>query len=149
MAKYFVQLQRTASTSASVGVLTASNVTQLRRFSVYQAEVGSEATPADNAFLWQFQRITTAGTTTAVIPSPLDLADSACLTLAGQNATVEPTYTAGLYVLTIPMNQRNTVLWTAYPGSEIKCAATNAAGIGIKTPTATAVNITCGVWFEE
>ncbi len=148
MAGYSVTLQRTGSTSASLGSLSAPG-SSMRRVKIYDAIFGSEATPADNAFLWQYQRTTAAGTSTAVTPQPLDPADAACAAVAGQNHTVEPTYTANAILLTVPLNQRPTFRWVAKDGKELVIPATANAGIGIKTPTASAVAITNNLMFEE
>jgi hypothetical protein len=147
MAKYAVTLQRTASSTASVGSITAGSTP--RRIKIYDILLGSEASPADNAFLWQFQRCTAAGTSTAITPQPLDSADAAALSSAGQNHTVEPTYTANAFLLSVPLNQRSTFRWVAAPGGELLLPATNASGVGIKTPTMTAVSVTTLVHFEE
>lgn len=148
MGKYAVEMNRTASTSASVGSVTA-DATRPRRSRLYYAVFGSEAAPADNAFLWQVARITTAGTSTAVTPQPLDSADAATETDAGENHSAEPTYTANAILLSIPMNQRATVVFQTLPEYGLVIPATGSNGLGIKTPTATAVAITSTVHFEE
>lgn len=130
--KFSVDFQRTASTSASLGSLTADS-TRPRRLRVYDAVVGSEATPADAALLWTFRRCTAAGTSTSVTPQNLDPASSTTEYDAGENHTVEPTYTAGAILLNIPLNQRATFRWVAAPGGELVMPATAANGFGIET----------------
>jgi hypothetical protein len=115
----------------------------------YDVILGSEASPADNPFLWILQRCTTAGTSTAVTPQPLDPADAATETDAGENHTAEPTYTANQILLAVPLNQRATFRWVAAPGSELVAPATASNGIGIQTTTASAVAITATVLFAE
>lgn len=134
MAKYSVSLARTSSTTASLGVIGATATP--RRIKLYECTVGSDNTPGDNTLKFVFQRFTAAGTSTAVTPQPLDLADAAALTAAGTTNTVEPTYTAGAVLLTIPLNQRATFRWVAPPGGELVTPATNAAGLGVATPVA-------------
>lgn len=148
MAKYAVKLQRTASTSASLGIVSCSAST-VRRAKLYDIILGSEATAADNPFLYVFQRATTAGTSTAITPLALDSADAAALSTAGQAHSVEPTYTAAAILLDIALNQRATFRWVAAPGGELVIPATASNGIGIQTPTATAVSITSTIHFEE
>jgi hypothetical protein len=148
MANYAVKLQRTASTTASLGVLSANAATP-RRVKVYDVMMGSEATAADNPFLWLFQRTTAAGTSTAITPLAIDPADAAALFTAGQAHTVEPTYTANAILLDIALNQRATFRWVASPGGELVIPATASNGIGIQTPTATAVSITATVHAQE
>ena len=92
MAKYAVELNRTASATASLGTVIA-DATRPRRGKLYDVIFGSEATPADNAFRYIVQRITAAGTSTAVTPQALDPGDAATEFDAGENHTIEPTYT--------------------------------------------------------
>ena len=148
MARYAVEMNRTASTSLSVGNITA-DATRPRRGKLFDLMFGSEATPADNVFLWQVQRCTTAGTATGITPSPLDPADAATECDAGENHTVDPTLTAGAILLSIPLNQRASYRWVAAPGSELVYPATASNGLAVRTPTATAVAVTGTVLFEE
>ena len=148
MAAYAVELNRTASTSASVGSIVA-DATRPRRSKVYDIIFGSEGTPADNAFQWVVQRCTAAGTSTSVTPSPLDPADAATETDAGENHTIEPTYTAGAVLLSISINQRATFRWVASPGGELVYPATASNGVGFKTPTSSAAAVTATVHFLE
>jgi hypothetical protein len=135
MPNYEVTMQRTLSASLSVGCLTAATAT-LRRFKVYSMTFSSEATPAEVAVLWVAGRITAAGTSTAVTPKPKDLADAATGTVGGQNHTIEATYTAGETMYSNAVHQRATVRWIARDDQDmIVCPATNAAGLGVKTPT--------------
>lgn len=147
--KCSVLLQRTASATLSVGALTAA-ASNPRRFKLFHALLGSEATPADVAFLWQGQRCSTAGTATAVTPQSLDPADSIASTVVGGvNHTVDPTLTSNAFPLTVPLNGRATMPWYANPGSEIVCAATASNGLALRTPTMTAQAVTATIHFEE
>jgi hypothetical protein len=80
---------------------------------------------------------------------PIDPADAATEADAGENHTVEPTYTANLYLLTIPLNQRATFRWIATEGGRLVYPATASNGIGIQTPTSSAVAIAGTVHFCE
>ena len=135
MGKYAADYQRTASVTGTLGTIGAVSTTQARRGKIYDIVFGSEATPADAGLLWTFQRYTAKGTNTAVTPQKLDPADAAFLGEAGENNTIEPTYTAGEIVLNIPLNQRATFRWVAAPGGEIVYPATTANGVGIQTDT--------------
>lgn len=148
MAKYSVLLKRTASATLSVGNVTAPG-SSMRRFKLYFAQFGCEGDAADNEFLWTLQRCTTAGTRTSVTPRQLDPADAAAATTAGENHTIEPTYTAGEIPLDTPVNQRATYQWYAPPGGEIVVPATANNGLGIKTPTMTALAVTATLHVEE
>ena len=149
MAAYSVLMQRTASTSLSVGTITA-DATRPRRGLVYELDFGSEATPADNPYLWQVQRCTTAGTSTSVTPVPINPADAATEADGGTNHTIDPTLTASAMVLTIPLNQRATFRWVANPGCELIYPATASNGVAVRTPTAGGLlAITCTLQFQE
>ena len=148
MAAYVVQLNRTASTTASLGTVGA-DATRPRRGRFYDLIFGSEASPADNAFLYIVQRCTALGTSTAVTPSPIDPADAATESDAGENHTVEPTYTANLVLLSVALNQRATFRWVASPGGELVYPATASNGLGIQTTTASAVAISATVHYNE
>lgn len=146
MANYSAAMTRTASATASVGTLTSSAT--VRRIKIYDIIFGSQASPADNVFQYVMTRCTAPGTNSAVTPAPLDPADAAALTVAGQNNTVEPTGNTPA-VLTVELNQRATLRWVAAPGSEIVTPATASNGVGIQTPTMTAVAITVQTYFQE
>lgn len=149
MARYSAEMNRTASLTLAVGSLT-SDATTPRRQKLYEFDFGSEAAPADNSFLWQLQRCTTAGTSTGVTPTALDPADAAALADVGENHTITPTLTAGAILLSIPLNQRATFRWVAAPYGELVIPATASNGIAIETPTASLVAVTALIhWNEE
>lgn len=141
MANYAIDFQRTASTTLSLGSITA-DATRPRRFELYDLIVGSEAAAADNPFLYTVQRCTAAGTSTSVTPQPLDSADAATEMDAGENHTVEPTYTAGQILLNFALNQRATFRWVATEGGRLIAPASASNGLGIQTTTSSAVAIT-------
>ena len=147
MANFAATLARTASTTASLGTVGCGSTAH--RGKIYDFVLGSEASPADNPFLYLFQRCTALGTSTSVTPTALDSADAASLFVAGQNHTVEPTYTSGAVLERIALNQRATFRWVAAPGSELVWPATASNGIGIQTPTSSAVAISATVLVAE
>src|SRR5688572_13610070 len=132
--KFVCDFQRTASTTASLGSMTA-DATRARRLRVFDFILGSEATPADAAILWTGQRCSAAGTNTSVTPQNLDPASSTTEYDAGENHTIEPTFTAGAILLNVPLNQRATYRWVAAPGGELVMPATASNGFGIETDT--------------
>jgi hypothetical protein len=148
VAAYAVEMNRTASATLAVGTITA-DATRPRRGMLYDLMIGSEATPADNPFLWQVQRCTTAGTSTGVTPTALDPADAATESDAGENHTITPTLTAGAILLSIPLNQRATFRWVAQPGCELIYPATASNGLAIETPTSSAVAVTAVAHYIE
>ena len=147
MANYSLTASRAASATKTVGVIGATATP--RRIKVYEMTFGCSGAPADNIFQWQAQRFTAAGTTTAVTPQPLDPADAAALSAGGSNATVEPTYTANQILLTVALNQRATFRWVAPPGGELVTPATNANGLGVTNPVATALTVDLDLKFQE
>lgn len=118
---------------------------------IYDVIIGSDATPADNAFIIKAMRRTAAGTATAFTPVALDGGDpKAATATANANATAEPTYTANSELLDIRINQRATFRWVAAPGGELYVPATAAAGIGFRVQHASST-ATFGVtahWAE-
>ncbi len=136
----------TASTTM-VGVTSAATV----RPAIYELIIGSQATPADNAWEFYLQRYTAAGTSTAFTPIALDPADPASLASAGYNHSVEPTYTANGFLMRVAGNQRATFRWVANPGAELKMPATAANGIGLlsQSVAGSAVTMTFTVYFVE
>ncbi len=141
-------LRRTASAAASLGTITA-DATRPRRMGWYLIVLGSEAAAADNPFLYVLQRCTAAGTSTAVTLQPLNPADAATEQDCGQNHTVEPTYTANQVLMDVPLNQRATFRWEVDDTRALITPATAANGIGIQTPTSSAVVITATVHVFE
>lgn len=148
MAEYAIDFHRTASTTASVGVVNA-DATRPRRFEIYDIIFGSEAAAADNPFLYVLQRCTAPGTSTAVVPQACDPADAATEMDAGENHTVEPTYTAAAILAEIPLNQRSTFRWIATERGRLVAPATASNGIGIATPTSSAVAVSVQSWVNE
>lgn len=135
MARYAVTCQDGAVTT---GYLTAGNLVAgtTVRPRIYDFVVGQGGTPADNAMFWLLQRSTTAGTLTSVTPAKLDSADPVAIATAGQDATIEPTYTAANELLEIPLNQRASYRWVAAPGGEIVVPATASNGVGFQVKSA-------------
>ena len=139
--------QAVASPTDTVLGLTSTTTIRPR---IYDLLVGSTATPADNALEWILQRYTAAGTATSVTPAKLDPGDPAASATAGQDHTVEPTYTSNEIVLDFPMNQRSTQRWVAAPGGEIVLPATGANGVGVQPVHGSFTgSVTACLHFEE
>ncbi len=120
-----------------------------RRFRIIDLIVGSDASPADNAFLWEVAKRTAAATSGSTpTATPLDQSDTAAFTgTLNNNPTVNGAGSGT--VLGIPLNQRATFRWVAAPGSEIVAPSTSCAGWGIQTPTASAVTVEAYVIMDE
>jgi hypothetical protein len=135
----------TASTTI-LGLTSAATV----RPKIYSILVGSYGTPNDYAAEYALQRYTVAGTSTAVTPQALDPGDPAALASAGEAHSAEPTYTANAILLTIPKNQRATILWQCKDGKELVLPATAANGVGlVVVSVSTAYTEACTIHFSE
>ena len=145
--KYCTTTVDTNTVNTTVGGLTSATTI---RPSIYDIVIGSEATPADQAARFIFQRYTVAGTSTAVTPQALDPADPASLlaVTTGQNHSAEPTYTANAIMLPIALNQRATYRWVAAPGGEIVMPATAANGIGCQAVVVTSAYAVTVGWHH-
>ena len=120
--------------TTTTGLKTAVGVTGGTglRIRLYDFTVSAVGTPADNVLRWVVQRSTAAGTLTAITPAPLDSADAAAEATAGENHTVEPTYTTATELFDNAVNQRATYRWVAAPGGELIVPATASNGIGFQ-----------------
>lgn len=126
---YAAQGTQTAAGKTALTIVSTVNG-RSRLFDYKLSNVG--AITVDSQFEVQLKRFTAAGTTTAVTPSPTDPSDpAATLFTAGSNATVEPTYTAGVVIDDVGVNPRGIYRFTAYaPDAEIILPATAANGLG-------------------
>lgn len=128
------------------------NASPTTRGRIYEVIVGSKDTPADNAGEFLIQRTTAVGTEgSGFVPHNLDPDGPAGAYDSGLGVfTVEPTYTASAYLLPIPMNQRTTFHWRAFPGDELVLPATQNAGAGLKSASNTGTDDFEGViYFKE
>lgn len=140
--------------SATLPIMNIVGATTVRTM-IYDIMVGTDATPADNAFKFTFQRGTTAGTWggaggAAITPQALDSGDPAALAAANQGVcSVGPTLTASALLLQWAQNQRATFRWVAAPGSELKQpASTNSINLMVLVATAS-INTSFGVLYQE
>ena len=122
------------------------------RPSIYDILIGSDATPADNAYEFSLGRTTAIGTEgSGFTPVALDPLTVAATGDFGIDHAAEPTYTANAELLDIGLNQRATFRWVAAPGGELIATATNANGIGLLcvTVAGSGVNINTTMMYEE
>ena len=150
MAKMTASFSRaTASTTLSIGSWVA-DATRPRRLRLSFASFGSAATPADQTYVFQVGLVTAAGTSTAVTPRNFDGASATTESDAGENHSVDATYSGEPFVYT-PCHQRNTLVIYFPEGGEPVSPATASNGFGFKTPVSTgtaAVDVTAHV-IEE
>jgi hypothetical protein len=141
MARYAFTMKRTASATLDVGsVLTAA--ASPRRFQIIDWIIGSEAAPADNAFMWEINKRTGAPTGgSGVTGQTLDDSDTIASTLVGNQAPTANGAGSG-NKLSVPLNQRATFRWTPNPGAEITAPAAASNGYAVSTPTMSALAVT-------
>lgn len=116
--------------AAATTILALESATTIRP-KLYELTFGSAATPADQAFNMQLNRITAVGTRTTVTPQPIDPADPASLATGAENHTAEPTKTAGAVMLSFSINQQATFRWVVPPEEGIICPATANNGLAL------------------
>jgi hypothetical protein len=145
MAEYTLQLTRTASATLGVGAYQCTAT--LRRTRLHGFTLGSHATPADNAFRWLIERVSTAVTGDSVTPQKCDPADGDAAFDAAENLTANGT--TGSDLRNVPLNQRVTFRWEAPPFKGFYTPATDNNGIIFQTPTSTAVAVYADLDIEE
>ena len=149
MAKYVAKVTRTASATLDVGSVIAA-ASAPRRLQFYDLMFGSDATPADVAFLWEAYKRTGAATGgTAPTITPLDEGDTIASTGVSNQAPTTNGAGGSVVKLSIPLNGRATFRWVAFPGSELVTAATVSTGVALATPTMTAQAVEATMLFNE
>jgi len=142
--------QDIASPSDSLlGLTSAATI----RPAIYRVSVFCADTPANVVVQLLAQRYTVAGTATAVTPHALNPAEPAALASAGENHTVEPTYTAGAVLSGQGwgFNQQYPWEWVAADREDaFTLPATAANGVGLVPVHASATVLVGGsIYFEE
>jgi hypothetical protein len=112
--------------------------------------ISSPATPADSAIEWVIQRVSTAGTSTAVTPTDTEDAAQVATAVAGQTFTAEPTAVANTIFFDQAVNQRATYTIVLASGYEWKLGLTATRGMAFsaKHPSATPTVLATGHWRE-
>lgn len=135
MARFSVQLLKTAVVSSAPNTLGEIVGSTSARVRITEFTLGFSSNPADIQVRWDVQRGSAVGAGgTAFTPVPLDAADAAASTTATSAPTTEPTYTAAAVLWSTGQNQRATVRWFAPPDGEMIIPATAAARLGWRTP---------------
>lgn len=148
MAKYAVRMTDAAATTATTTGEVRAPAASMRRGKLYDFVYGSQDVAADNPFNICLERINAVGTGTGITPAPLDPADAACVAVALENNSVNPTYAGGV-LLDVSMNQRSTFRWVAAPGRELVWPATANNGIGVRVVLGPGLKADATVHFEE
>jgi len=148
-ARWGVFASKGASNVQGVLYLQAA-AASMRRAKIYDLSMGSNASPADNAFTWIIQRATTVPTATPLTPNSLDSADTLASTIqANATVTVDGTLTAAAFDYADALNQRATFRWVAAPYSELIIPATANNGFMFGLSAATTSTFVSGCQYEE
>lgn len=135
-------LQTAVEAPPSETALTVHALGTTVRGRLYELIFSHGAAPADTVILWNVSRLTVLGTEgAAVVPAPLDVDAPASILDAGEDHSVEPTYTAATELLEFDLNQRATFRFVAAPGGEFLLPAVANAGIGGRPSSATYTGI--------
>jgi len=132
----------TSSFKTLIGINAATGATTLRRGWIDEIFVGADGSlNATNCqILWDWSKMTAAGTGTSATPTSPE-ADAAALLTYTVNYTAEPTVTAASTLLAFPTNQQQSQRWFANQSPNqtqpLVIPATNLAGIvgRAKSPT--------------
>ena len=130
-----------------------SAATPTNRGRITDLNVGSVATPADQAADFLLGRTTAIGTeTSGLVPNNLDPAGPAgdFDSGLGSYSAGQPTYTLAKQLLAFQLNQRATFRHVCAPGFELMMTATQSHGAGLQTVTSTSnQQHGCQIFFEE
>lgn len=139
-----------SATAATAGIMKIDNPASatMSAAALYEWAVGAGAAAEDSNYTVQLKRQTTAGTWTAVTPSPLDPKASASVATAGRLSTAAGT--AGVVLGGWGFNQRGGIRVVAVPGGEWILPLTFSYGIILeyKTVQGSAVN-EANMFFTE
>lgn len=149
--KYTGYTNQTNTASSTAPLCNLLNGSTLRRIRVFEFVIGSDATPADAACKYAWQRTTVNfGTPSAVTPTALDPGDPASLALFSAPGGTAPTITASSTIYQVAVNQRATYRFIAAPDSEFVIPATSANGLALLSLVTSATsNTVISVSWQE
>jgi len=152
MAKYVASgaAGAASTTAATAGILKLDNpsASTMAAAKIYEWEIGPAANSADETYLVQAKRQSTAGTWTAVTPSPLDAKTGASVTTAGRASTAAGT--AGVVLGQWGFHMRGGYRWVAIPGGELVVPLTFSNGIILEYVFAQGTSVLNGsIFFDE
>src|SRR5208283_4827370 len=137
----------TYKSQVSVTAATAGPVTRGRLTDVH---VGPSGPPnaTDCSIVYDISRLTTAGTSTAGTPVPIDNLSGACATVGGTCFTAEPTVTANSSLWSIPLNQRSSI--RVFFDQPLCWPAVNLNGLVVRALSATTTGtVGAAAYFDE
>lgn len=149
---YSISGNATNTASATLPVMTVISSASVQPI-IVALEMGSDATPADNAVKYAFNRCTTTGTVgSSLTPQALQPGSPAAQTTAGLAIfSAGPTLTSGVVLHQFAMNQRQAYRWQAYDLTKGLCLP-SVAGNGVALMSlvaAVAFNAVFSLSFEE
>jgi hypothetical protein len=152
MARSYAMVGNATNTaSATLPLATLISTTSIRP-KLFAFDIGSDATPADHACKYAFQRCTTTGTAgSSVTPQAIDPADPASGTTAGLAVfSVGPTLTANAFLWQTAINQRASYHYQAAPSKEFVMPAVASNGLALMSLVVdSAFNAVFVFHFEE
>lgn len=148
MARWGFKANKGAANVQDVALAVAAAASP-RRAKVYDIAFGFNVSPADNAFLWIVNRVTTAGTGATLTPVALDTADTLASTIVCKDTITADGTLSGIALFVVPLNQRASFRWVAAPYGEIIIPATASNGIIVGLGAVTTTSADAGVMYEE
>lgn len=139
-----------SSTAATAGIIKIDNpsASTMAAAAIYEFAVAPQANSADETYGIRAKRQSTAGTWTAVTPSPTDPKGSASVTTAGVASTAAGT--GGVELGRWGFHQRGGYRWVSIPGGELINPLTFSNGIIIEYIFAQGTSVNSGtLYFRE
>lgn len=134
---YQHQRQGVTNTASATLPLFGDYSTAAVRTAYFEINLGSDATPAEQATTYTLVRISAAGVwTNSDTANPLDSNDPASVTISKSVNTT--TATVGVVLLQWAQNMRAWYRWVAVPGRELQAPATANTGLAIQSLVTTA-----------
>ena len=136
MADRYAATGQQAAVEASPGetILSLFSPVTTHRAEMIYFSLGASGVQADQTQIGQLQRTTVQGTEGAgVVPTAFDPAAPAALMDAGENHSVEPTFTAATELWEEPVHIRNTIQIQLQPDGHFIIPAVVAAGITMRS----------------
>lgn len=139
-----------STTAATAGIQKVDNpaASTMAAAKIYEWTIGPAANSADETYEVSMKRQSTAGTWTAVTPSPLDAKASASVTAAGRASTAAGT--GGVVLGTWGYHLRGGYRWVSIPGGELVVPLVFSNGILLEYLFAQGTSVQAGtIAFDE
>jgi hypothetical protein len=150
MARYAAPFTKTNADSVQQLVEVLSNGSTAHRTWWDCFMVAKTASPADSHHSFIVRRVTDSATGTALTPTPLDSLDVASRATAEHIITADhASFSSGVELLRVPLNDRATYTWYANPGQEMVGPATTTDGLSLGLSSASTGLFGGTVYFRE